>query len=277
MTNDERKILEAELHKLSPPAQDIMKKFFDELDKTKKASPWEILNYSTSTEDLPHEIWRDVVGYERLYHVSNFGRVKSFHNGKTIIRKPALSNGYLKVSLCKDGSIRTHKIHTLVARAFIPNPKDKPFVNHIDADKTNNCVRNLEWTTQTENMQHASRMGLLKHRGLKGSDNPSSKFSDEDIRYIRENCILGSKEFGTEAFAKIFGVHSKTISRIVHGEHYAEVDGEKLDIKHSYKIFSEEEKQWIREHYVKGDSEFGQRALAKKFGVDKTTIKKILN
>ena len=276
MTNDEKKFLEAEIYKLSPPAQEILKKLFDELDKTKKASPWEILNYSTSTEDLPHEVWRDVVGYEGLYHVSNFGRVKSLHNGKTIIRKPALSNGYLKVSLCKDGSIRTHKIHTLVARAFIPNPEDKPFVNHIDADKTNNCVENLEWTTQTENMQHASKMGLLKHRGLKGSENPSAKFSEDDIRYIRQNCIIGYSKRGVRAFAKKYCVHSKTISRIVRGKHYAEVDGEQLDIKHSYKIFSEEEKQWIREHYIKGDSEFGQRALARKFKVDKTTIKAII-
>ena len=225
---------------------------------------------------MPHEIWRDVVGYEGLYNVSDFGRVKSFHNGKIIIRKPAFSNGYLKVSLCKDGSIRTHKIHTLVAKAFIPNPENKPSVNHIDGNKTNNCVENLEWSTQTENMQHASQIGLLKHQGLKGSDDPSSKFSDEDIRYIRENCILGSKNFGAQAFAKMYGVHSKTISRIVHGEHYAEVDNDQLDIKYSYKIFSVEEKQWIREHYIKGDSEFGQRALARKFGVDKTTIKAIL-
>ena len=218
MTNEERKILEAELYKLSSTAQEIMRKFFDEFGKTKKS-----FYYPTTLEDLPHEIWLDVVGYEGDYHVR--GCIKSFHNGKVIIRKPALSNGYLKVSLCKDGSIRTHKIHTLVAKAFIPNPESKPFVNHIDGNKTNNHLENLEWSTQSENMQHASKMGLLKHKGLKGSENPALKFSPQQIIEIRETCILGDKKFGAKALAEACGVHPKTITRIVHGEHYADVIG----------------------------------------------------
>lgn len=121
-----------------------------------------------------NEIWRDVVGYEGLYQVSNIGRVKSLPRNGTIkeerILKPRITkNGYLYVHL-RNGSISKYvKVHKMVAVAFIPNPENKPQINHINGIKTDNRVDNLEWNTASENMLHAIKLGLYTmHRDNKG-------------------------------------------------------------------------------------------------------------
>jgi len=109
------------------------------------------------------EIWKDVNGYEGLYQVSNLGRVRSLErkatDGRQInerILKPAFDVGkYLTVALHKNKKQKTHKVHRLVAFAFIKNPNNKPHVNHIDGNKSNNRVDNLEWCTQLENNRHS--------------------------------------------------------------------------------------------------------------------------
>jgi hypothetical protein len=110
------------------------------------------------------EIWKDVIGYEGLYQISNFGRVKSFWRRKEIIMK--LSNngwGYSFVSLRKNKTkIKSITIHRLVAIAFISNPENKEQVNHIDGNKQNNHYSNLEWCTRLENMRHGFKTGLIK-------------------------------------------------------------------------------------------------------------------
>ena len=118
------------------------------------------------------EIWRDIVGYENLYKVSNLGNVYSLISNKTLSfgKKRA---GYLFVNLYKNGNNKTKHVHRLVAEAFIPNPENKPQVNHIDGNKQNNCVDNLEWCTCKENMQHASKHNLVSRRF--GEDNIFSK------------------------------------------------------------------------------------------------------
>ncbi len=115
------------------------------------------------------EIWKDIKGYEGLYQISNLGRIKSLPkiNGykfqKELIRKNELgTNGYLIIVLNKNSKHHSYSIHRLVAQAFIPNPKDKPQVNHKDGNKLNNNVENLEWTTRSENQKHAYKLGLLK-------------------------------------------------------------------------------------------------------------------
>ena len=119
------------------------------------------------------EYWKDIKGYEGLYMVSNMGRVlsvgkKSNHNN-SIILKDSNMLGYRVVSLRKHNTAKIYKVHRLVAQAFIDNPLDKKQVNHIDGDKTNNVVTNLEWATAKENTRHAFKTGL--NAPQRGKDN----------------------------------------------------------------------------------------------------------
>lgn len=110
-----------------------------------------------------NEIWKDIDGYEGLYQVSNLGRVKSLNYNHTrkekILKfgKISKNRDYLQVNLCKNGKVKRHLVHILVAQAFIPNPKNLPQVNHKDEDKTNNCVDNLEWISRKENCNYGTR------------------------------------------------------------------------------------------------------------------------
>lgn len=101
-----------------------------------------------------------IEGYEGLYKVSSEGTVCSFQNGKIRILKPRNSGGYLQVTLCKDGEVKSFLVHRLVALAYIENPENKPQINHVDGDKKNNSVENLEWTTAGENIRHSVSTGL---------------------------------------------------------------------------------------------------------------------
>ena len=108
---------------------------------------------------LPNELWKDVVGYEGLYKVSNLGRVKKIFEDYEIVLKPFI-HPYYTVTLSKHDKTRNIYVHRLVAEAFIPNPENKPEVNHIDGNKLNPNVENLEWVTKSENIKHAFRTGL---------------------------------------------------------------------------------------------------------------------
>lgn len=134
------------------------------------------------------EIWKDVTGYEGLYQVSNTGHVKSLkrtiirNNGRTLAVKEKIlgvfpdGRGYSIVFLSKNGETKHFFMHRLVAEKFIPNTENKPQVNHIDGNKTNNCVENLEWVTGSENMYHSYKIGLHKRLSPpKGKDSPYAK------------------------------------------------------------------------------------------------------
>ncbi len=110
------------------------------------------------------ERWKPVVGYERLYEVSDLGRVRSLPRKGTKggIVNVSYSNNkhYAHIPLAKDGRCRTVSLHRIVAQAWIPNPDNKPQVNHKNGVKADNRVANLEWVTNLENMRHAIKTGL---------------------------------------------------------------------------------------------------------------------
>ena len=107
---------------------------------------------------MKNEEWRDVVGYEGRYQVSSMGRVKSFKWNKERFLKPSMDkDGYLLVNLCAGGKPKTLKVHRLVCEAFHENPDNRPQVNHINEDKTDNRACNLEWCTCKQNVNHGSR------------------------------------------------------------------------------------------------------------------------
>ena len=127
-------------------------------------------------EILEGEVWKEVVGYEGFYRVSNFGRIlalpriinrKSKKGNPRVclykqkLLKPGNDGHYMVVNLCNQGH-KMHSIHRLVALHFIENPYNKPQVNHIDGNKLNCVFTNLEWVTVAENTLHAVNTGLIK-------------------------------------------------------------------------------------------------------------------
>lgn len=112
------------------------------------------------------ELWLPVKGYESSYEVSNYGKIMSLNYRNTGKRHPLAittgRDGYLRVRLCKNCICKSVLVHRLVAGAFIPNPENKPFVDHIDTDRKNNCVWNLKWCNRKENANNPitlKRMG----------------------------------------------------------------------------------------------------------------------
>jgi len=119
------------------------------------------------------EIYKDVHGYNGLYQVSNMGNVRRMkktgnqHPIGMILKPYITSRGYTRVQLFRDGEKRNHFIHRLVAEVFIENPLNKSQVNHIDGDKSNNTVMNLEWSTPSENGKHSYKvLGRLPKRKI---------------------------------------------------------------------------------------------------------------
>lgn len=131
---------------------------------------------------MNEEIWKSIEGYNGLYEVSSFGRVRSLRLGKTKILKPGKNTcGYLRVELHKDGEKKKFLIHRLVAEEFIPNPEGKPQVNHKSEVKTENFVENLEWTTRSENINYGTR----NERAGMAKSKPVLQYS-KDWKFLQE-------------------------------------------------------------------------------------------
>lgn len=176
------------------------------------------------------EIFEDLIGYEDSYQISDQGRVftKRRLDGNRIIYgkelRPVLTkDGYLKVSLCKDSVETKYYLHRLVAKQFIPNPNNLPQVNHIDGNKFNNCVTNLEWCTKQENQQHAVTHLLMQH----GSNRPGAKLTEDKVLEIYKlKGIMSAKEIG-----KYYGVSKNTINLILRGKKWSYLYNQHFNMK----------------------------------------------
>lgn len=169
---------------------------------------------------MEKEIWKDVVGYEGLYLVSNHGRIQSadrmvqykthsqFKKGK-VMTPSEVSKGYLQVGLYRDKKVKRAYVHRLVAEAFIPNDSNLEQVNHIDADKTNNNVGNLEWSDGRNNIQHA----LLK-------DLRSIKLKKSDVERIRS---LDKTIYPNTKIAEMYGITEDHASKVRNKRAWTEV------------------------------------------------------
>ena len=164
------------------------------------------------------EVWKPVVGYEGLYEVSSIGRLKSLskkwvsgtgriccHDGM-IMSLTKSPEGYPQARLRKNKIATTHRIHRLVAEAFILNPLQYRCVNHIDSNRENNSVGNLEWATHQTNRVHALNHGFA----LRGNKNPLTKIKDEDLLVI----AYESYDKSNRSLAKEYGVSEGLISTI---------------------------------------------------------------
>ena len=107
------------------------------------------------------EEWRKVSGFEKCYEVSSLGRLRNIRTGK-ILRSKELRGGYVVDILCDNNRRKTVRRHRLVAEAFIPNPDNKPEINHKNGNKADNAISNLEWATHRENTDHSWATGLTK-------------------------------------------------------------------------------------------------------------------
>jgi predicted XRE-type DNA-binding protein len=172
------------------------------------------------------EVWKKLVGYEGLYDISSRGRVKRLRrvvkikksNGsyydyiitERILKNSLTTYGYYKISLGPKKDRKSVLVHRLVGITFLVNIDNKPQINHIDGDKTNNNVENLEWVTNQENAIHAHKTGLRK--GPIGELNTKAKLKEKDILEIRS--LLKNNNIKLKEVARLYGVSISTISAI---------------------------------------------------------------
>lgn len=159
------------------------------------------------------EEWRDVVGYEGLYKISNKGNVRSKNKQ---LNPTKLSTGYLQVALYKNGEHKKFGVHRLVALSFIDNPCDFPEVNHKDGNKANNDVDNLEWCTRKQNARHAWNNGLYNKEKLLEAGKIGAKVASERMAkpVIRNDGVIfrSIAEAGRKS-----GTYGQNICKQLHG------------------------------------------------------------
>lgn len=153
------------------------------------------------------EGWRPIKNYEELYEVSNLGRVRNIKTGK--FRKGSITPfGYLRLCLYNHGKTESRFLHRLILQAFMECPDGKTMVNHINGNKLDNMLKNLEWVTASENVRHAYKLGLVDKRGEKNGHN---KLTVQDVEKIRGELKSGESQV---KIARKFGITPGTIWKI---------------------------------------------------------------
>lgn len=184
------------------------------------------------------EEWKDIPGYEGLYQISNLGRVKSLarkvktkngnyqgYNEKILKTR---KKGYCIVSLCKDRKIKGMQVHRLVAEAFIPNPENKPYVDHIDTNPQNNNVNNLRWCTQKENCLNpiSRKNNSLSKMGHKGYLKQHSEETKLKLSLLKKGKKL-SEEHKKRLSESHMGI-AKGRNTCMKGKHWRKEGGKRI-------------------------------------------------
>ena len=173
------------------------------------------------------EIWLPIKGYENYYEVSTLGRVRAldiyvrndgnfaggFIKNRKVRDQQTNKYGYKTIKLCKHGKCQRYLVHRLVAKAFIPTQNYNYQINHIDGDKTNNTITNLEWVTPAQNMKHAWETGLINSEHSKGSNHANSKLTEKDVIEIRK--LAAEKQLTRQQICDKFGISISTYKGIV--------------------------------------------------------------
>ena len=163
---------------------------------------------------MKKEVWKDIKNYEGLYQVSNLGRIKSLKHGKErILKSFKEANGYLKICLCNNNVKKTFSIHKLVANTFLDNPKNHPVINHINGNKSDNRIINLEFCTYSYNSKQAYELGLLKRKY--GKENPCAK---KVCQYDKKGNFIKKWDSIIEASQKL-GINHSHISECCGGKY----------------------------------------------------------
>ena len=156
------------------------------------------------------EVIKEIKGYEGRYTISNLGIVRSILTNK-ILNPGTTKFGYKRINLRdKNNKDKSYFVHRLVAMNFLPNPNNYPEVNHIDCDRTNNRLDNLEWVTKEQNIKHSFLYGNKSNKGRK---NPNAKLIEEDIIAIR--ALNKTKRFSNNEIAKLFHISSSSVDNII--------------------------------------------------------------
>lgn len=169
------------------------------------------------------EEWRRLV-YPNLddrdnhYSISSFGRLRNDKTGR-ILKPSVLSSGYYSVRVTLGR--RSKKIHIIIHKAvaytYFQNNDGYREVNHIDSNRLNNSVENLEWCTSSHNQQHKYDCGFFDRKKISGENNHNAKLTIDAVDDIRKNCVRGSRSDGVRAFARKYNVSHVTIMRILNG------------------------------------------------------------
>lgn len=175
----------------------------------------------------PLEIWKDIVGYEGYYQVSNLGRVKSLDRYSTtkrgvikntkgkILSLSLKKEGYLSVMLCVNSDKHRFNAHRLLAITFLPNPLNLPEVNHKNGIKSDNTIENLEWVTKSENSLHAIKNGLI----FIGEKSTSSKLTEKKVLALRRLYRI-NPNFNKSEISKKLSVKDSTIHKIIRNQRW---------------------------------------------------------